>query len=1220
MRSAGSSGRTTSARPVSTNSSSAARGESCSSVLDSSTCTRSGVIRPSSPAMSVMAATTSSSGVSPSWATKRTARSIRSGSSAKESAADPGVRSRRASRSPRPPNGSVTVRSGPSETAIALTVKSRRTRSSSSEAPHATSGFRDSRSYRSARNVVISTRVPRISAPTVPKAMPVFHVERAQPSSRASTCSGRASVVTSRSPGTDAGPPPTPAPADSSASRTEPPTRCASNPAAVKRSPSSVRTGESSTSSRTVACTAGGTGSPGGRRGGVADTTSQPSAWVALPSWHGWDRRARTPRASAAPGRRDLRRGAGGGRRRRDRAPGRPDRPHRPPRPPALVPPQGAHRGGRDPRGHRRPRGRRGDGHYRRGRRAAGHHRLLVRRRRPPRPQDRAPLPAARDRGSPLRRRHRGDGGRLGAPGRAERPPGLRRRAGTGRARAGTAGRQRVRRSALLRAAVAPVLLAALGVLAPPASAGPLAPDRLPLVTAAPGDDDTGTDRPVSIEVGRFEPRTVTPGATVTVTGTLTNAGPSTITDLSIRLQRGAAVTTRAQLAALTTHPDPATDAEPPFLEVPGALEPGGDLPFSYNVAADALGLDRDGVYPALLNVNGTVDGAEQQRVGELRTFLVRQPVVPSARTAVAWLWPLVERTHRAPSGGFADDGLADAVRSGGRLDRALAVVERLPATQAAGSSGPVPALQVTLVIDPALVEELTLMAAGPYAVDGVDGAGRGTEAAAAFLDRLRGVAGDHPVVALSYGDVDADALVSAGLTDVLVRSLPGSPEGTAQDPPGSDANGDAAVATPGAETPAPEPERSDVAAGVQILADALDVEPRSDVAWAAGGALRPETLLALEAGGVDEVVLGTDGISGGDAATGLSGSTAAARTTVGTASGPLDALVADTTLGQVVASAEQATGGARLAEQRFLAELAVLGLQAAPGSEQTVLVAPPRNVDAGPDGAGAMMADTAGLLWLRPSTTAELATGPSSPAGELLPPTSPGPDAAGMADVAEAVSIRESMAAAVVGDADIVLRGFDAAVSRTTSSAWRTDPARFREAAAGLRSTMERLRGRVTLVAPADGTYSLGSSDAPLVLTVSNDLPFAVDVRLDVRTRGIRGLSISDIGVQTLAPLQRTTLQVPTEVRQSGGFAVTAQLTTPDGGPLGDRIQLQVKSTAYGSISLLITIGAAVLLGLLFLRRLIRFLLRRRRAAAALPEGGPEGATVALPPNRSPV
>jgi hypothetical protein len=90
--------------------------------------------------------------------------------------------------------------------------------------------------------------------------------------------------------------------------------------------------------------------------------------------------------------------------------------------------------------------------------------------------------------------------------------------------------------------------------------------------------------------------------------------------------------------------------------------------------------------------------------------------------------------------------------------------------------------------------------------------------------------------------------------------------------------------------------------------------------------------------------------------------------------------------------------------------------------------------------------------------------------------------------------------------------------------------------------------------------------------------------------------------------------------VRQSGGFAVTAQLTTPGHAPLGDQISLQVKSTAYGKISLLITFGAATLLGLLFLRRLVNFILRRRRAAAGIEPGGPEGALGAQPSNRSPV
>ncbi|GAA3177687.1 DUF6049 family protein [Blastococcus jejuensis] len=781
-------------------------------------------------------------------------------------------------------------------------------------------------------------------------------------------------------------------------------------------------------------------------------------------------------------------------------------------------------------------------------------------------------------------------------------------------------------RTALLRAAVAPLLATALGVAAlgpavSVAAASPLVP-----VLAAPSDDDaTDPDRPVRIDVGRFEPRTLTPGQTVRVTGTLTNSTDSTITDLGMRLQRGEVMRTRAELAAAAADPDPATTVLPVFEELPGELEPGGELDFDYTIPSADLQLVTDGVYPVLLNVNGTVDGDQRRRVGELATFVIQQSVLPATPTTVAWLWPVVERTHRDASGDFVDDDLAAVVSDGGRLDRALSVIERLPDTP--GPDGrPVPTVPVTLAIDPALVEELTVMAAGPYDVGGEDDAGTGTDAAIAFLDRLRELAADHPVVALPYGDVDADALDAAGLTDVVLRSLPGPvPAGEDEpgDPTGEAAPGDAT--TP--PTPTPTPGAGQDAAdgvtspgpGARILTDALEVEPRTDLVWPAGGTARTATLATLQAHGVTRAVLGTDGLTGGARAAGVDGTTATVRSQVTTPGGPLDVLVADSTLGGVAGEAEHTPGGARLAEQRYLAELALITLQAPLGATPTVLVAPPRDIDAGPDGAGAMLGDTAGLAWLRPGTVAGLAAGTPADAGEVAEPRDAVLlDPAGLGDVTDAVATRDDLAAAVVGDADAALQAYDSGVARATSVAWRDDPEGFREAARDVRSTMDRLRSRVTLLAPADGTYSLASSDAPLVLTVNNELPFTVQVLLELRVRGNRGLSIGDIGPQILAPGERTTLQVPTQVRQSGGFAVSATLTTPSGGPLGSRVDLQVKSTAYGPISLIITIGAAALLGLLFLRRLVLFVLRRRRAAAAGPAA--EDTVVAQPPTRSPV
>jgi hypothetical protein len=484
--------------------------------------------------------------------------------------------------------------------------------------------------------------------------------------------------------------------------------------------------------------------------------------------------------------------------------------------------------------------------------------------------------------------------------------------------------------------------------------------------------------------------------------------------------------------------------------------------------------------------------------------------------------------------------------------------------------------------------------------VAGKAGAGQGTENAAAFLQRLRAVAAVHPVVALPYGDVDADSLQTAGLGAVLTRSLPDT--GTAS--AGDEGQG----------------------AGARILADALGIEPTTDVGWVGDGTVHPETLAALQSGGIDRVVVDARALSEGDRAVGLRGSSAAARTGVALPAGTMDALVTDPALGALGGATGKTAGGVRIAEQRYLAELSLLALQAPadPAQAPSILIAPPREVGADPDGVRQMMSDTAELPWLRAASIEDVAAGPSSDAGTLVAAGAPALDGAGLADVAAAVASRDDLAGAVVGDADSALAPEDAAISRATSVSWRADPAGFRDAATGVRTTIGELRDRVTLLAPADGTYSLASSDSPLVLTVRNDLPFTVRVLLQLRTRGNVGLSIDDIGPQELAPGERTVLKVPTHLRQSGRFAVTASLTTPTGGPLGERVTFQVKSTAYGAISLIITIGAAALLGLLFLRRLIRFLLRRRRGGPPSDgpptEPAPEGAGVAVPPTRSPV
>ena len=79
------------------------------------------------------------------------------------------------------------------------------------------------------------------------------------------------------------------------------------------------------------------------------------------------------------------------------------------------------------------------------------------------------------------------------------------------------------------------------------------------------------------------------------------------------------------------------------------------------------------------------------------------------------------------------------------------------------------------------------------------------------------------------------------------------------------------------------------------------------------------------------------------------------------------------------------------------------------------------------------------------------------------------------------------------------LLAGFNNGIRRAESSAWRTDPAGGSALVRNLQNRIDSLTGAVHLVQPAVGTYSLSSSDSPVVVTVSNQLPRPVTVLVGV-------------------------------------------------------------------------------------------------------------------------
>jgi hypothetical protein len=206
-------------------------------------------------------------------------------------------------------------------------------------------------------------------------------------------------------------------------------------------------------------------------------------------------------------------------------------------------------------------------------------------------------------------------------------------------------------------------------------------------------------------------------------------------------------------------------------------------------------------------------------------------------------------------------------------------------------------------------------------------------------------------------------------------------------------------------------------------------------------------------------------------------------------------------------------------------------------------------------------------------------------------------------------------------------------AALRPASAAWHGRPDRAADAAADAADRIGQLRKSVRVLAPPT-PYSLGTQDAPLLLTVANGLPVTMEVRLSISST--TGLRVAPIPAQRIPPLGRRQVQVDAQVIRSGQFVVEAMVRSPAGRALGPPSRLQVRSTAYGTITVWLTGCAGVLLVVLAARRVVRRIRgepsRRDRVAppagpvvgagavagtAAVPTPGPPAP--AAPPRRGP-
>lgn len=679
------------------------------------------------------------------------------------------------------------------------------------------------------------------------------------------------------------------------------------------------------------------------------------------------------------------------------------------------------------------------------------------------------------------------------------------------------------------------VLAAAVAFIPRPAGADP--PDNL----------NNATVHQVRVTIDKLDPQVLKSDSTVTVSGTLTNTTRHPMTDAWVRLQSGEPLTSRSQLS---TNP-PAELAKCDVVDIKQSLQPGRPVPYTAKCPISQLDITQTGVYPLLVNLNATQFDNTVARVGEAQTTLPYFASKPPAPTKVAWLWPIVDRPHqytpglqygpehKLPPGVFRDDVLATSLAPTGRLGRLVSTALHAPSN-----------VSLTVVIDPELVAEVADMTKGYRVAQGsktVPGTGRLT--AKQWLGRLQQLV-QHPnisVVALPYADPDLVALADNKL---------GGQIGAAYQQ------------------------------GVSVLRAHLKVPQLLSLAWPADGELDNTTLYALAGQSLSGLVVSPDALPLQSSRT----PTPDAATAIQALGNTVRAVVTDRRLDDL-AAVNHFPGGLRLVEQRFDSELAMITAEA-PSRARTVVIAPPRRWATSPTYLRMLLHDTAALPWATSGTVADaLAESPTARRGSLtfgatahksvLP--------ASQTDQLDTIGAElDSFGKALSNsDANRLLTPYYRAMLTAASSAWRTNLPLGESFARDLGRAYSGLAQRVYIVPPSK-TYTLASSSSPLVLTLANTLGVAVKVKVTVHARGSAGFRAQPIEL-IVQPGDRPTIKVPAHVERSGVFSADATITTVDGQPLGPDVQLKVRSTAYGVVTLAITGGAFGLLLLLVGRRLYR-------------------------------
>jgi hypothetical protein len=669
-----------------------------------------------------------------------------------------------------------------------------------------------------------------------------------------------------------------------------------------------------------------------------------------------------------------------------------------------------------------------------------------------------------------------------------------------------------------------PVLVALLAVIL----GGVLAPGTP--AHAADKDPD------LTVSIQSLSPSRLTPGATVTMTGTVTNHDAHAWGDLQAYLVIPTVpFTTRGQIEEAIDNGAAYTGVrviDPGTFDDMGDLAPKETRPFSVKVAYDRLGVSgAEGIYPVGVQILGTDTGGERSgdAIGRATTFL---PFVASGheRIPTSVVWPFLMPDHRTLNGDYADPkGLLTSVSTGGQLRNLLDL--------AAGNPGGA----ATVLIDPALLVGVDDITHDRHLAKGAELTAAQKAETTRFLDDL-----------LAFARRQSCWLLGFDRPDVLALSQNEDLEGSLEDA---------------------------IARATDSALTKFQLSARK-VAWPSRQGVNLRLLRDLRGAGDSPVIVTSDAVPDWDRRKG-------SMVQYSTPNGPVPLLVTD-----VLDAGVPGQDSVVTLRQRILSEAALATLQREidPKSRADAITMVDPRWNPGSRWATGRLSEAFDAPFTSGVSLDTVLTRPLATYRGKVAAANDRPLGRAQLEAAADIMAKGSALSSVIPQSDAVDDALSQDVASVLGIRWRENPRTATAIAEDLaRHAGAELR-KITIKGPPSVTLSSSKGGFPLTIRNGTDEAIRVGVTLDSSNPALSvpGVKPIDIGAG-----ERRTLTVDIDLGRQNTTSLTARLTSVDGRAIGQPTEFNVRSSKIGAV-LWVAIGLA---GLLVLAALVRRFSRHRKS-----------------------